>query len=412
MSSPSSPRRLTDVAVRNFKPGPDRREIPDPGARGLYVVVQPSGQKGFCVRYRFDDRPRKLTLAAGISLAGARKLAAAAMLEVAEGRDPATEKQRAREQARVARKQARAAAELLLHDGVAKLVSEFIEKHAKQKTRPASWKRAERLFKRFVLPAWAGKTVQEVRRRDVIDLLEKVAKDTPIQANRTGAALSKFFNWCVGRDIIAASPCAGVPRPAKEVARDRVLTDGEIAELWHACDEINPRYGAFVRLLLLTGQRRSEVGELPWVEINEATRIWTLPPARVKNSRVHTVPLSVQAWRVLSNVVSAGDPALVFGKMDYGRIKQELDAKVSFPKWTFHDLRRTAASGLQRTGAPVPVIEKILNHTSGAFVGIVAVYQKHGYDAEKAAALQRWSDHVERLVTGADVTNVLPMAQR
>src|SRR5262245_2352877 len=103
-----SPTRLTDVTIRNFKPGSDRREISDPSARGLYVVLQPSGQKGFCVRYRFGDRPRKLTLPAGVSLAGARKLAAAAMLEVAEGRDPAAEKQRARQQARVASKQARA----------------------------------------------------------------------------------------------------------------------------------------------------------------------------------------------------------------------------------------------------------------------------------------------------------------
>src|SRR5262249_45129023 len=161
-------------------------------------------------------------------------------------------------------------------------------------------------------------------------------------------------------------------------------------------------------LLLLTGQRRSEVGELPWAEINKSTRIWTLPPARAKNNRAHTIPLSTQAWSILSSV-SAGDPALVFGKMDFARVKRELDAKVSFPKWTLHDLRRTAASGLQRTGAPVPVIEKILNHTSGVFAGIAGVYQKHSYDAEKAVALQKWSDYLERLVIGADVTNVLPM---
>src|SRR6516162_4398431 len=150
---PSS-RRLTDFNIANLKPGLSRREIPDPGARGLYVVIQPSGQKGFCVRYRFGDRPRKLTLAAGISLAGARKHAAAAMLEVAEGRDPAAEKQRTREQARIASKQARVAAELLLHDGVAKLVAEYIEKYAKTRTRPASWKRTERLLRQFALPAW------------------------------------------------------------------------------------------------------------------------------------------------------------------------------------------------------------------------------------------------------------------
>jgi integrase len=413
MSSHCSPRRLTDVAVRNLKPSSDRREIPDPGARGLYVVVQPSGQKGFCVRYRFGDRPRKLTLPAGISLAGARKLAAAAMLEVAEGCDPAAEKQRAREQARVAGKQARAAAELLLHDGVAKLVSEFIEKHAKQKTRPASWKRTEYLFKRFVLPAWHGKTVHQVTRRDIISLVETVAESTPVQANRVFAATRKFFAWCVSRDILPISPCLGVAKPAKEVVRDRVLTDPEIVELWRACDEINPRYGAFIRFLILTGQRRSECGDLPAAgEINRDTRVWTLPAARAKNHRPHTIPLSTQAWRILSNVVST-DPALVFGKLDFGRVKRELDSRLSFATpWTLHDLRRGAASGLQRVGAPVPVIEQILNHRSGVFAGIAGVYQRHSYDAEKAVALQKWGDYVERLVTGADNTNVLPMVQR
>jgi len=410
--------RFTDIGIGKLKPGLQRREIRDPDARGLYLIIQTSGQRGFAVRYRFEGVPCKLTLPAGISLAGARKLAAAALAEVAEGRNPAEAKQAAKRAAHEARQQARAAAELQHHDGVAALAVKFIEKYAKRETRASSWTRSKSLFDRIVLPAWRGRTVHEIRRRDVIDLVEAVAegdkhtRPRPVLANRVLAVLSKFFNWLMSQDVIVASPARGVVRPTKEVERERTLTDDELKQLWQACGEISPHYGAAIRVLVLTAQRRNEVAWLPWAEINKDTRLWTLPAARAKNDKAHTIPLATQVWDILSSVPLGGDPAFVFGHQlaDFGRIKRQLDAKLAFAeRWTIHDLRRTAASGLQKTGAPIHVIEQILNHRSGAFKGIVAVYQKHVYDAEKATALQKWADYVERLVSGQADANVLPM---
>jgi integrase len=321
----------------------------------------------------------------------------------------------------VAAKQARAAAELQRRDGVAVLAAEFIEKHAKRATRTSSWMRTKSIFDRIVLPAWRARTVHEIRRRDVIDLIEAIAEGNknlpprPILANRMLAVLSKFFNWLVSRDVIVASPAHGVARPGRETVRERVLTDAELRQLWLACDEINPRYGAAIRLLVLTAQRRNEVAWLPRAEIDKDTRLWTLPAQRAKNNRTNTIPLSTQAWDIVSNVSPGRNPALVFGGelKDFGRIKRELDVRLRLTApWVLHDLRRSAASGLQKVGTPIHIIEQILGHRSGVFRGIVGVYQKHVYDTEKAAALQRWGDYVERLVTGQAEDNVLAMTRR
>jgi len=171
---------LTDIAIANLKPGPARYEKPDAGARGLRVIIQPSGRKSFAVRYRnAAGRARKLTLPAGITLAAARKLAADALLEVAQGRDPGSAK-------RDARRNANARGD----DTVERLADQFIEKHAKRHTRPSTIRATEGAFRNIILPAWGRRTVHEIARRDVIDLLDGVAEDRPILANRTRAVLS------------------------------------------------------------------------------------------------------------------------------------------------------------------------------------------------------------------------------
>src|SRR5262249_49314287 len=198
---------LTDIAIQNLKPRAARYEKPDPGARGLRVVVQPTGRKSYAVRYRnAAGRARKLTLPAGITLAAARKLAADALLEVAQGRDPGS-----------AKRDARRIAGARGDDTVERLAGQFIEQYVKRHTRPSSIRGTEAAFRNIVLPAWGRRTVHEIVRRDVIELLDGVAVDRPILANRTRATLSRFFGWLCERDIIAASPCVGVKPPSKEV---------------------------------------------------------------------------------------------------------------------------------------------------------------------------------------------------
>jgi integrase len=391
-------RGLTAKAIENAKPGSVRREIADEGCRGLYLVVQPTGRKSWAVRYRFQGKPRKLTLEGFPSLAEARKAAADALHQLANGTDPAAAKL-------ISEAEAQRQSAGRAKDTFDVLVAQFIAQYARKKTRENTARQTEHILNKLVLSKWHRRTVHDIRRRDVIDLIEGLAEDRPIMANRALATLSKFFNWLASRDVIAASPCAGVPRPSKERARDRVLTDEEVKSLWTACDAVGNPVGGFVKMMLLTGQRRSEVAGMRRSEI--VGDVWVLPPDRTKNGRKHEVPLSPQALAIIEALPPGdclfGAGERVFG--GYSRAKNSIDQQVQLSPWTFHDLRRTMASGMAALGIALPVIERVLNHISGTFRGVLGVYQRHEYANEKRVALQRWADHV----AGELAQNVVPL---
>jgi integrase len=384
------PKLLTEITVRNLKPRADRYEVGDAGARCLRVIVQPSGFKSYVVRYtNVAGRRRKLTLPAGITLAAARKLAGDAMFEVARGEDPATAKQAARRSGRAQ-----------VDDTVERLAHQFLEQHAKRQTRIGTYRATAGIFRNIVLPAWGRRSVHDIARRDVIDLVEGVAVDRPVMANRVHAALSRFFRWLCVRDVVAASPCTGVPRPTRETPRDRVLTDGEIRRLWAACEALDARACACVRLLILSGQRRGEIAALRWSEVGDGAL--TFPAARMKGKQDHACPLSAQAAAIVAAMPRDGSH--VFGRTlrgDFGRIKRALDARMGdAPHWTVHDMRRSVASGMAKIGVAVPVIEKILAHRGGSFKGVAGIYQRHSFLPEMAVAMQKWANYVEALVSG------------
>jgi integrase len=411
-----------------------RQEIPDGLLVGLYLVVQPSGAKSFAVRYRHAGQPRKLTLGPypAVNLEAARDLGAKALRAAAEGRDPAREKQRAKVEA-----QRQAAEEIRgrrdLFENVAR---EFLERHARKNTRESTWRETARILGfrvsaddpgKFVeagagvVAAWRGRKIQEVSKRDVITLLDGIADRAPIMANRTLAHIRKLFNWAVARDIIAASPCAGVEPPASENSRDRVLTDDELRLVWNAADVDGWPFGPVVKLMILTGQREGEIAGMRWKEVDLDARIWTLPASRVKNDEMHTVPLvdaAVDIIKALPRIKTDG--GFVFAGRHgqpvtgFSRAKDRIDTATTkankekpLPAWVFHDLRRTMASGMARLGIQLPVIEKILNHRSGTFRGIVGVYQRHTFAEEKRTALSAWASHVETVVSGKQTTNVI-----
>jgi integrase len=434
--------KLTTVAVRNAKPDPAcRREIPDAGS-GLYLVVQPGGSKGWALRYRSQGKPVKLTLGPvlllevgerepegdpevgrPLTLRAARDLASTLLRKVARGEDPAAKKRLSRAAAREAR------------DDFETVTADFVARYVRPNNRASSAKETERLLRTKVLPAWRGRKIGDIRRRDIIELLDDIAEaGAPFSANRTLAAVRRLFNWCIERDILAANPCAGVRPPVQEVSRDRVLSDEELALIWRAAGELGEPFGPFVKLLILTAQRRDEVAGMRWSEVDLAKRLWALPRERVKNDTAHEVPLSTQAIAVLNGLTRlAGEPDYVlttgFGRASasdqansqlvpisgFSKAKRKLDEAVlrirqqdaaesgdvtaevkSLANWRFHDLRRTATSGMARLGVEVAVVEKILNHTSGTFAGVVGVYQRHSFASEKRSALQRWAEHVER----------------
>lgn len=223
------------------------------------------------------------------------------------------------------------------------------------------------------------------------------------------AVTRRLFNWAVEEEIIAVSP-VGKLKTTKEISRDRVLDDTDIRLVWRAFDRIGAPFGAVGKLLLLTGARRTEVAEMRWSEIDIAGRVWTLPAARSKNKVAHTIPLSEQAIEILNGlkrIESKGDFVFTFGRVavqGFARKKIELDAAIAADNgapiagWTYHDLRRTLATNLQKLGVRLEVTEAVLGHTSGSRSGIVGVYQRHDWADEKRTALDAWARKLQAIV--------------
>jgi integrase len=438
------PKALTVKAIENAKTKADRMEIPDGGLSGLYLIVQPSGAKSWAVRYRYGGKPRKCTLGPwpALGLSEARKRGGEALAAVSEGRDPGREK--------AVQRATTAAAIRDRRDAFETVAMEFINRYSRPNTRESSWRETARLLglkpdpadeKKLVatgaglLARWRALRVQEITRRDVIEALDEIAdRGAPILANRTLAALRRMMNWACERDIIAASPCAGVKAPAAERSRDRVLSDDELRAVWDAASDEGWPFGHIVKLLILTGQRRDEVGEMRWSEINLDAKLWTIPRERSKNDQLHEVSLSGPAVAVLTRMAKIKNRrGLVFTTngetpfASYSKAKDRLDkamlAKLneragkgskikSVERWTLHDLRRTAASGMARLGVNLPVIEKVLNHSSGTFRGVVGVYQRHSFADEKRTALEAWGRFVTSLAEDRPAENVISMSAR
>ena len=407
-----------------------RREIPDGLIAGLYLVVQTTGAKSWAVRYRHNGRPRKHTLGAypKIGLASARDAASDLLVEVAKGADPAGEKQQKRATAR------RDEDGNVVDDHLWEVVvADFLELYARPRLRSA--KEIKRCLERETLPAWRGRRIEEIGKRDVIALIDKIAsRGSPVAARRTFALVRKLFNWAIGRALIETHPCHRIELPGAEAKRDRILDDAEIELLWRAADKMGWPFGPLVQLLVLTGQRISEVGEMEWREIDVKELIWTIPKARAKNGLEHIVPLSDEALTLLSGLPRIGDPArYVFTTngtspvSGYSKAKRRLDqlmVKLSEVEegddqddekgqpWVFHDIRRTVASGMRRIGQPLDVVEKVLNHVGSSFSGIRGVYQRYDYLDEKAVALKDWAAFIAQLAIEDRLSNVSPIQGR
>ena len=362
----------------------------DSGCPGFGVKVTPKGRKVFIVLYRAGgagSRLRKYTIGpyGRVTLHQARAAALKIFAARTEGRDPAAEKQLARRR--------------LVVDGVEDLVELFISEHV-SKTRSA--REISRLLRREVIPSWGRRSIHEIGKRQVIELVTEVSgRGTPSAANKLLKVVKAFFGWCVGRAILDASPANGLVAPARERPRDRVLDDDELVLIIRAARQIDGAYGGIVELLALTGQRREEVAQLTWGEVDLASRTWTLPASRTKNGRPHFVHLSNEATAVLNRTPTMGD--FVFSLsgtkpfQSFSAAKRELDKLSGVSDWRLHDLRRTCVSGMARLGVAPHVADKVLNHQTGTISGVAAVYQRHEFLAERRDALDRWGAHVTGL---------------
>jgi integrase len=366
----------------------------DAGLPGFGVKVTPKGRKVFIVLYRtggVGSKLRKYTIGpyGRLTLHQARVAAQRVFAAKLEGRDPVAEKREAKRR--------------IVADRVEDLLETYIVQRLLKKR---SGGEISRVLRREVGKTWAGKSIHEIGKRDVVDLVAAIEqRGAPVAANKTLKSIKTFLRWCVGRAVLDQSPAESVPLPAKEVARDRVLDDQELAQVILTARQIGGPYGGIVELLALTGQRREEVARLAREELNLTERVWTIPKSRTKNMKAHVVHLSGQSIGVLNRGNKRGP--LVFSVLGikpfqgFSRGKRLLDQLSRVTGWTLHDLRRTCVSGMARLGVAPHVADKILNHSVGTISGVAAVYQRHEFLTERREALERWGTHVARIVAEA-----------
>jgi integrase len=446
---PTKAKPLTAAAVAKMRPGKDRREVPDAGCPGLYLLIQPSGAKGWALRYRRPDgRPAKLVLGSAFAkaadtkepdtipaigghhtLAAAHRLVTALRHEIAQGRDPAAVHLKAKTEQR-------SAASAATSNTFAAAAQDFIEGHARRKVR--RWPELARLLglepdslapiPKGLADRWAERPVAEIDGHDIHSVVDEARRvgvpglerrtdgDSEPRARKMFGVLSKMFAWLIRDRRVTTNPCISVARPEIPKARDRVLGNSEIVRFWSATDAAGEPYTALLRLLLLTGCRLNEVAGMRHREIEGDQ--WLIPGERTKNHRAHVVPLPVLARDLIDSVKRIEGCPYMFSTTGrspvsgWSKLKDRLDAamKPATP-WVLHDLRRTAATGMAEIGIAPHIVEAVLNHISGARAGVAGTYNRAAYAPEKKAALERWAAHIEGLVSGRAAT-VTPLRAR
>lgn len=292
--------------------------------------------------------------------------------------------------------------------------------YAAQRMRPGSFAEIRRTLERDVKPVLGSKSMPDITRRDVRELLQAIVeRGAPSHANHVLSYLRAMLNWAVGNDLIETNPTNGLQMPTPKVERDRALGNAEIRLLWTACSKIGWPFGPLIQLLLLTAQRRDEVAEATWDEIDLDNGLWTLPRARAKNDKTHIIHLAPKALEILHQLPTTGTRKFLFtttGRSPvsgFTRARQRLMAEMSelggdrLEHFTIHDLRRTAATGMAGLGIAPHVVDRILNHSTGKISGVARVYNRHEYLAQRKDALEAWAKHVEELVT----PNVIQLAR-
>jgi integrase len=378
---------LTKSAIDELAPGSSETVYWDDSLAGFGLKVTPQGRKVFVVLYRTKDgfsHLRKYTIGTygQTTLAIARIAAQRVLADRNEGKDPARVKRDLRQK--------------VVTDTLEDVIKEY--RLRKVNTLRSAYE-TNRVIDRELLSRWKDKSIHEISRRDILSALDEImARGSPASANYTHRVLRALFNWAIGRGIVDKSPCIGLSRPAPVNARSRVLSDDELREVIFAARKTNRPFGAIVELLALLGQRRSEVAEMTWQEVDTDKKIWTIPVVRTKNSKSHFVHLAPRALEIIQAQPKVSE--LVFptpsGKpfMEYSKAKSQLDKDSVVSDWVLHDLRRTVVSGMASLGIAPHVADKVLNHQSGTISGVAAVYQRHEFLQERQAAMELWDNHI------------------
>ena len=434
---------LTDISIRRKPPTRGTLELWDAVMPGLALRIHSGGRRSYCVTTRLAGTGKQIRRTIGTvdthSLAEAREAARAVIRDAGQGIDSAS-----RQALKEAARQKQREAERAKAGSVRATVDAYLADPGKGGGATLkSRKLVEQRFENHVLPLWGDRTLASITRADVRDLVRNIAIKHPIAANRVLSNVRRLFNWALAQDCIDHSPVAGVEAPSVEVSRDRVLTNSELAAIWRGCDKLSAVQGTAIKVMMLTGARRTEVGGLRRSELSDDGLAWNLPATRSKNRRPHIVPLSELAGAVIESVPQVTDDGadgdLVFsldGKRavkGWSKIKTRLDhaigearagamgdkksnaGKYAITAWTFHDLRRTLVTGMIEDLDIAPhVVEAVVNHVSGqSRAGVAGIYNRAVLLPQRREALEAWSRHIQAIVSNVEpVSNVATLKRR
>jgi len=394
--------KLTQASIERLAlpAGKSEAIIFDDDVPGFGLRLRAGGSRTFIVQYALGGRQRRMTIGTAkiLDAVKARQTARNLLAKVRLGYDPAAERTEARVHAS--------------DEPLGAIIGRFLARQ-ERRLRSRTYIDARRYLERYWKPLHELH-VASISRATIAARLGKIASEHgPVSADRARAILSSFFAWAIGEGLCDTNPVVGTNKHFNGAkSRDRVLTDRELAVIWKALPDSD--YGAIVRLLILTGQRREEIGALRWSEVDFEGREIALPPARTKNNRPHDVPLSKPALAILQSRPARAGRDLVFGDgprarngeppgpeggfQGWSKCKAALDKQTSLiGSWRLHDVRRTVATRMAELGVQPHVIEAVLNHVSGHKAGVAGVYNRSSYATEKRQALDFWGKHVEAL---------------
>jgi integrase len=368
-------------------PGKSEIIIFDEACPGFGFRVRASGVRRWIAQYETHGQTKRITIGSPdlFTAEQARRVARDQLAKARLGYDPAAEKAAER-----------AAARLTLGGVIERYLAD-----REGKLRPHSMRQL-----RYCLLKWwkplHGMPLHKITRRDVAAYLS----GPPVAAARARSLLMMFYSWAMQQGLAEANPVFGTGIPDAHVRpRERVLSDAELARIWAACGD--DAYGKVIRLLILTGCRRQEVGSMRWDELDQDKGTCTIAAERTKNGRAHTLSLAPMALEIVAAVPRWRDGEFLFGRRSgystWGRGKSDLDHRAGIPAWTVHDIRRSVATGMAEIGVQPHIVEAVLNHASGHKGGIAGIYNKATYEREMKAALAMWADHVRSLRSNSGV---------
>jgi integrase len=405
--------KITKRLVDAMRPGPRDLYVWDQTLSGFGLKITPKGKKVYVVQYRMGGRGftlRRYTIGPhGVyTPEEARERARKVRQTVCDGIDPMLLKKQER------------------LNTIEKLIQGFIQSRRRKGRRSAD--EIQRVLEREIGKTWRGRSVASITKPDIHHVLDAIMdRGSSVIANRTLAHLKTMFNWAKSRGIIMNSPADNIEKPGEEVSRERTPDDSEITEIWRATAKLDWPFEPALKLLILTGQRREEVGQMRWSELKLSEGVWTLPAARTKNGQPHDIHLSPLAVQVIETIAPIEDCDLVFSTngqtpiSGWSKAKRRLDEEIEaarrtrarargddadkvmpMPEWRIHDLRRSVATGLSNLGVAPVVTDRILNHVPKKQKGqVMFVYNRAGYLKERREAMVLWGGHIERVIGSA-----------